>query len=468
MVFFILMKPIQISLKLLTSFAVPVVLLAFSSACSSKSVKQAGTSSENAKVVPLVGTFQVNRYTLSNGLRLLVVEDHTSPTFAYQTWFRVGSRDEVPGKTGLAHLFEHMMFKETTHLKDGEFDRMLESAGAEGENAFTSRDYTAYVQEMPKDKLDLIARVEADRMHYLVVNEVAFKTELEVVQNERRFRNENSPDGLIYQELFDMAFTKHPYHWPVIGYQEDLNKMSPDYARNFYKTWYSPNHATIVVVGDVSPQAVFETVQKYYGSYSPEPTPPSEVVQEPAQTSARRKTLKLNMQVEKLMMGYHIPEISNSDTAALTVARTILVGGKSSRLNRALVETGIASSVDGYDLDDKDPSVLIFAANMQKDKQAAVAETVILREIARLTQELVNYRELARAKNSLAFQFYEAFDDNSEKAKFMGHYESISSSFETGIETFKKTQSVTAQEVQDVLKRWLDPKNRTVIVGVPK
>jgi zinc protease len=200
--------------------------------------------------LPFIGGFEVHRYVLDNGLKLMIVEDHSSPTFAYHTWFRVGSRDEKVKYTGLAHLFEHMMFKGTTVHPPGEFDRLLERAGAEGENAFTSHDYTAYVQEMPKSELDLIVRLEADRMVNLVVDEKSFKTETEVVQNERRFRTENSPDGTLTQILFETAFTKHSYHWPVIGYQEDLERMSAQDAFSFYKTFYNPNNAVVVVVGE--------------------------------------------------------------------------------------------------------------------------------------------------------------------------------------------------------------------------
>lgn len=444
------------------------ILFLFLTACATESTTTIRPPIAQKDIASLVGDYKVNRYTLSNGLRLLVVEDHSSPTFAYQTWFRVGSRDEVPGRTGLAHLFEHMMFKGTKNLKEGEFDKILESNGAEGENAFTSRDYTAYVQEVPKDKLDLIMKVESDRMVNLIVNEQSFKTELEVVQNERRFRNENSPDGTMWQELFGSAFTKHSYHWPVIGYQEDLDRMTAKDARDFYQSYYSPNHATVIVVGDVDPSRVLELANQHYGELKRQESPPHTIPMEPPQIQPRRKLLKLNIEVEKLMMGYHVPGIADADIPTLILLQTILTGGKSARMNRALVETGISSTVDSSDLEDKDPSLLIFASNLQKGRRAAEAESVILKEIDRVINTPIPADEIERAKNRTSFGFYESLSSNSEKANFLGHWEATSNNFELGIEQYKKILTVTAVDLKAVAKKYFDRSNRTVITGVRK
>lgn len=441
--------------------------------CTTITQKEANTNPsidhlKQKEVIPFIGNFSVNRFTLANGLRLLVVEDHSSPTLAYQTWFKVGSRDEVPGRTGLAHLFEHMMFKGTKNMKDGEFDRALEGAGAQGENAFTSRDYTAYIQEMPKDKLELIAKLEADRMVNLVINPASFKTEREVVQNERRFRTENSPDGLIYQELFGLAFQKHPYHWPVIGYQKDLENMSHKNALDFYQAYYSPNHATVVVVGDVKADEVLKTIQSHYGKLEPQETPEHSISSETAQKSPRKKELKLNIQVDKLMIGYHVPGLTHQDIPKLAVFQSILTGGKSSRLNQALVETGIATSVDAYDPDDKDPTLMIIAANLQKGKKVYEAESAILRELSKLTQETVSQAELDRAKNKINFGFYEGLESNYQKAHFLGHYEATAGDLAEGIRQQKKILDVSAANIQDIAKRYFNPNHRTVITGVKK
>jgi zinc protease len=457
---------------LLRLLATPLAAALLLAACSGKAVKpgreapQAGGA--GSAVVPFVGTFKVNRFTLDNGLRLLVVEDHSSPTFAFQTWFRVGSRDEVPGRTGLAHLFEHMMFKQTKALKEGEFDRILEQAGAEGENAFTSRDYTVYVQELPKDKLELIVRLEAERMVNLVIDEKSFETERQVVQNERRFRNENSPDGLMYQTIFEAAYSKHSYRWPIIGYQEDLDRMTAKDAMEFYRAYYSPNHATIVVVGDVDPERVHSLVRKHYGEIPGQPSPASAIEPEPQQRSAKRKSLRLNMQLEKLLVGYRIPAVTHEDIPALETLQAVLTGGKSSRLYRALVSTGIASAVDSYDLEDKDPSLFILYVNLQEKRKAAQAEQVLLRELARLAREPVAAAELERAKNRVSFNFLQGLDSNDEKARFLGHFEAIAGGFEAGLAQHERVKAVTALDVQAVVRRYLAPENRTVVTGVPK
>jgi zinc protease len=427
-----------------------------------------GDAGKTGSKVPFFGAMEVHRYVLPNGLKLLVLEDDSSPTFAYQTWFRVGSRDEAVGYTGLAHLFEHMMFKGTKTLGEGKFDRILEEAGAEGENAFTSRDYTAYVQEMPKDKLDLIAKLESDRMVNLIVNDASFKTEREVVQNERRFRNENSPDGLMYQEIFGVAFQKHSYRWPVIGYEADLNRMGSAEAVKFYSDYYAPNRATIVVVGDVKANEVLDVVTKYYGKLEPKTPPENPIPAEPAQTKPRHKTLKLNTQVQKIMVAYPVPAVTHADVPALQVMRTVLTGGKSSRLYRALVDAGITTSIDTYDLDDKDPSILTFIANCQKGRKASEAESVLLKEIASFQKIAISQAELDRAKNTLQTQLYDSLTAPNERAIFLGHYETVSDSFRTGVEMMQKIASVTPTQIQEVAKKYLNPNARSVVIGVQK
>ncbi len=423
---------------------------------------------KSGKKVPFFGSIEIYRYVLPNGLKLLVLEDSASPTFAYQTWIRVGSRDEEVKYTGLAHLFEHMMFKGTKDLPEGKFDRLLEQSGAEGENAFTSRDYTAYVQELPKDKLELIAKLESDRMVNLVVNDQSFKTEREVVQNERRMRNENSPDGLMYQEIFGVAFQKHSYRWPVIGYEEDLNRMTAGDAEKFYKSHYAPNHATVVVVGDVKAHEVLKIVTKYYGHLAPTMLAEKEVPVEPVQTAPRLKVLKLNTQVQKLMVAYPVPPVVHSDTPALQVMRTVLTGGKSSRLYKALVDSGITTSFDTYDLDDKDPSILIFMGNLQKGRKATEAETVMLKTIEKFKKDPISAAELERAKNALQSQFYDSLTAPSERANFIGHYESVSNSFKTGVDIFHQIANVTATEVQSAAQKYLNANSRSVVMGVQK
>ena len=410
----------------------------------------------------------MTRFTFKNGLRLLVHEDHSSPTFAYQVWFNVGSRHEEEGRTGLAHLFEHMMFKGTSKLPDGEFDRLMDEMGAVGQNAYTTQDHTTYIEQLPKERLEKVIELEADRMRNLVVNDQSFSTEREVVQNERRFRNENSPDGLMYQELYGLAFTKHPYRWPVIGYAQDLANMTAADARAFYLKHYAPNRAVIVVSGDVRAGNVRDLIQKYYGEHPRVELALHPITPEPEQKSPRRKTLRLNVQVEKLIMGYHIPNGAHEDQPVLDVIQTVLSSGRSSRLQKALVDSGIASSAWGYASTSQDPDLFIFGVSLQDQVKANLAEKVILRELNRLTTEEIPQLELERARNILNFGFYSSLESNYEKAEFIGMHESQMGGAEKGLELQKKRLQVTTSQIREVATKYFQPEQRSVIVGLKK
>lgn len=421
--------------------------------------------------LPFFGKYRAFRFELPNGLKLVVVRDTSSPTFAINTWFNVGSRNERKNYTGLAHLFEHMMFKQTKNTKEGEFDKTLEEAGAEGENAFTSHDYTAYVEELPSDKLELVLKLESDRMVNLVVDEKAFKTEREVVQNERRFRNENSADGTLSQELFSLAYSKHPYHWPVIGYEEDLKRMSADDARNFYEAYYNPNRATIVLSGDVDPFLAHKLVKKYYGSIVNRKTPKEQappIIPEPEQKSPRSKTVKLNIKVEKLVMAYKVPGISHPDTPTLNIIQALLSEGNNSRFEHSLIDTGIASSADSGNYENVDTSLFVLNANLQANKPAKLAESVILKELENLKTKPVSDAELARAKNIFQFMFIDGLSTNSQKAHFIGQYETVLGHFKEGLRNIDAIQNITAIDVQRVAKKYFSPNARTTVIGVKK
>ena len=426
------------------------------------------SQSGNFEEIALTPNFKALRAVLPNGLKLIIVKDTSSPTFAYQTWFDVGSRNEVIGKTGLAHLFEHLMFKGTTHHPEGEFDSLLERAGVEEENAFTTHDQTVYVQELPKDQVDLIIGLEADRMVNLIVNEVSFKTEREVVQNERRFRKENSAEGTIYQTLFEMSFTEHPYHWPVIGYEQDLNLMNAQDARNFYELYYSPNRSTIVLVGDVDENSVYQKVLKAYGAIPNKPAVNAVVTPDSEQTAQRRKKLELNIEVQKLWMAYKIPDAKSLDAPVLEAIQGVLAEGKNCRLNRALVDTGIAGSVSAGSLGLKDSGLFLFETDLQKGKEAKLAESVLTREIERLKTNLVSPSELKRALTLMRFRFYEKLATASGKAHFIGQAELQLGSLEAGLAEQEKIAQVTPEQVMQVANRYFNTDKLNVIIAVPK
>lgn len=414
-----------------------------------------------------IGDMKVHRYRLENGMKVLILEDHSSPTFAYHTWFNVGSKDEQKGLTGLAHLFEHMMFKETKNLKEGEFDRLLESAGAEGENAFTSRDYTGYIQSLPKDKLDLITRVESERMVNLIVNKKALDTEREVVQNERRLRKENNPDGQLYERLYQMAYTRHPYHWPVIGYEADLNATTKDSAESFYKRFYAPNNATVVIVGDVNPNDAMAKISKYYGALKPMPIDRKEAPKEPTQKAERSETKALKIQVPKLVVGYHTINVNHADLPALEILRNVLSEGKGSRLYRKLVDSSIATEVSVGNDENVYPGLFVFSVNMQKGRTAEQALSMIDQEIDAMIAGRASKEEIDRAIAMHRFGTYDGLASNYRKAYFLGFYETVAGRFERGTEIIDAFKSVTPQDLARVARTYLKSQSRNIVIGVP-
>jgi zinc protease len=232
-----------------------------------------------------------HEFLLSNGLKLIVREDHRAPTVAHMVWYRAGSMDEVNGRTGVAHVLEHMMFKGTHKVKSGEFSRLVAAVGGR-ENAFTSRDYTAYFQQVEKSKLDEVIRLEADRMSNLNFDDEEFLKEIQVVMEERRLRTEDNPSGLLNESLMATAYMSSPYRHPVVGWMNDLQNMKPADARDWYRNWYAPNNATVVISGDVDPKQVLKVVEKYYGAIARKELPERKPQIEPPQKGMKQVLVK--------------------------------------------------------------------------------------------------------------------------------------------------------------------------------
>jgi zinc protease len=414
---------------------------------------------------PWADAFQVYRYKLSNGLKILVVPDDSSPTFAYQTWYQVGSINEVVGKTGLAHLFEHMMFKATKNHPDGQFIPTLSQAGAYGLNASTSQDYTVYMQELPQKQFSLIAGFEADRMTNLVVDDQALKTELKVVKNERKMRVDNDPDGQLEEALMRLAYPNHPYGWPVIGFEADLDAVTAKDAVGFYEQFYSPNHATLVVVGAVAPNEVVGQVESLYGSYlpksqpvlPPEPEFPSKIV---------RETLRLTIQNEKLKIAFGMGSLVSPDKPVLDLIAALLAGGKSSRLIRALVNTGIATSVDADAGESRSNGLFTIHVNLQKGKHSSSAESIVLAELAKMSQAVVSQEELKRALIAQEMQYYQALESNYSKARLLGFYETVAGDFNLMQQQFDQLKTVTAEQIKQVCQKTFPADRRIVVSGI--
>jgi zinc protease len=429
-----------------------------------------GACSKPPTVEKLTQGLELSRFELENGLRLAVVEDPSSPTVAVQVWYQVGSRDEKKGKTGLAHLFEHMMFKRTKNLPEGEFDRLLETAGAEGSNAYTVRDATVYVVEVPKESAGLALRLEAERMENLIIDEQSFKTEREVVHNERRQTYENNPDGILFHELYELVFAQSSYRWPIIGYKEDLDSMTAQDAQEFFADFYHPSRAVLIVVGDVSASKIHQEVKGLFGKIglnkkvtarAPAPT-------EPAQTNLKRKIVRIDTPVRSILMGIRAPRLENEDRPAFEVMGQILAGGRSSRLQKALVDTGISSSVSTLPPPENGDSLLLLGTSLQSGRKPEDAERAIAQEFKALGLESPSTAELEAAKNQLLFARHMQWMTHEAIAQTVGQALTLFGSVDLYQKHVEKLFQVTAQDVQKVASKYLIDRNLTTVVGVPK
>lgn len=420
-----------------------------------------------------VACAEVFEHTLSNGLRVIVREDHRAPVLVQQIWYKAGSMDERTGKTGIAHVLEHMMFKGTKRVPAGEFSRRIAAAGGR-ENAFTSYDYTAYFQQLHKSKLALAMLLESDRMHNLNLSAAEFSREIKVVMEERRMRTDDDPHSLLQEKMMAVTFQEHPYHHPVIGWMSDLEHLTVNDARDWYKQWYAPNNATLVIAGDVNARDVFALAQRYYGNIPRQKLPPARIYTEPAQVGIKRMVVKAPAELPLLVMGFHAPNIADVQQDwkpyALEMLAGVLSGNESARLNKHLVrETQIASSVSaGYDSASRGPGVFTLEAVPTEGKRVADVETALRSEIASLVKDGVSADELKRVKAQvLAGEVYK-LDSVFYQAMQVGQMESIGLGYEAIPVILKKLQAVTAEQVSQVAREFLQDDNLTVAVLDPQ
>ncbi len=302
-----------------------------------------------------------------NGMKVVVKEDHRAPVVISQVWYRVGSAQEHSGITGVSHVLEHMMFKGTEKYPSGTFSSTLAEIGAR-DNAFTGRDYTSYYQLMEKSKLEVSFELESDRMLNLILSTDDFASELEVVKEERRLRTDDNPNALVYEQLYATAFLNNPYHHPIIGWMNDLDNLTLEDLREWYKRWYTPNNATLVVVGDVRPKAVFALAEEYFAGLESRPVKASKPRSEHPQTGTRRVTVKAIAKLPYLMLGYKVPSLATAEhdwePYALSVLAGVLDGGRSARLSKRLVREKelVASAGSGYNIYARYPTLFLFDA----------------------------------------------------------------------------------------------------------
>ncbi|TXT32155.1 MAG: peptidase M16 C-terminal:peptidase M16 N-terminal [Rhodocyclaceae bacterium] len=380
--------------------------------------------------------------TLKNGLRVIVKEDHRAPTAVQMVWYRIGSTDEVDGASGVAHVLEHMMFKGTPNVGPGEFNKRVAAAGGR-DNAFTSRDYTAYFQQVPKEKLP------------------------EMMQ-ERRMRTDDNPQSKLFEQMNAVAFQAHPYRRPIIGWMNDLETMTAADAKAWYDTWYVPNNAYVIITGDVDHKEVFALAEKYYAPLEGRPLPVRRQQVEPAQEGTRKVTVKAPAELPVLIMGYKAPILrdidKDSDPYALEMLASILDGHDAARFNKKLVredKVALSAGID-YDATARGPGMLYLHGTPSEGKTVSDLEAALRAEIARVQKDGVSEQELKRAKAQLiAGQVYK-LDSMFGQAMEIGQIEAVGLPYQKLDRMLDKLQKVTAADIQAVAKKYFNDDALTI------
>ncbi len=410
---------------------------------------------------------RLEQHTLSNGLKIVFVEDHSVPMISYQTWFRVGSVDENYGTTGLAHLFEHLMFKGTAKYGPKQYFLQLEAKGAEV-NAATTRDYTFFYQSFVPSLLEKVVDLESDRMRNLIINEQSTQSEKAVVLEERRLRTENNPEGKMQEALWELAYRAHPYQWPVIGYPQDLLRTGVEEIREFYDRHYQPSNATLVIVGDFNPEATLALLKTYYGKISSAPAPKREIRNEPQQNEERRLVLRESVAAESFAQAYHVTSAQDDQSYALDVLASVLFDGTSSRANRKLVEDKkIMLGISGAAFTPTYPGLFVITGMMKRGFHAEEAEKELEALIHAAQEELVSEDEIEVAVRQLTMQLVDSVRTPQGLGQLIGTVQTVFGDPRRFAEDLSKYFKVTASDVRRVAQKFLIPNNRSVVTLVP-
>jgi len=413
------------------------------------------------------GGLTVRRYALANGLRVLILVDRSAPVLSYHTWFRVGSKHERPGKTGLAHLFEHLMFNESKNVPRGQLDKLIESAGGET-NAATWVDWTHYHSELPSSELPLIVRLEADRMQHLILRKQQVTSEIEVVANERRYRVDDDIEGQVSELLYSTAFTKHPYHWPTIGWMADIESFTPKDCEQFYETFYAPNNATLVIAGDVDEDETLALVQQHYGKIAAARLPRYAPPKEPPQRRERSVQLERPTPAPKLALGYRACSFRDSDYPALALANDVLFGGRSSRLvARLFRDEELVTDAHGSIAPFADPGLYEIWLSLRPGKDLELALRIVDEELVRLRKKPVPRLELEKVKNRMELSFLQGLETASGKAEQIGFFETVLGDGGALFSRLDELRAVTARDIQVVANRYFDSRRRTRVTVMP-
>ena len=424
----------------------------------------------------------VTETVLSNGLKVLLLENHKAPVITFQVWYRVGSRNEEYGKTGISHLLEHMMFRGTERVGPGELARIIQENGGQ-HNAFTSADSTTYFQNLKSDRIGVSLELESDRMQNLVLQEEGFRTERSVVMEERRLRTDDNPKAVAWEQLWAAGFQSQPYHWPVIGWMEDIARLRLEDVKAYYKRFYNPVNAVLVVVGDFDKKTLLEKIERSFGAIRRGVLPGQRVSIDEPHNGERRITVKREARLASVVMGFHVPNLrglsdkgaseiqdvqESRDSYALEVVEALLGWGESSRLQSSLVrgkKLALAVGVS-HPLLSKDPSLFTISADVLPDKSVTDIERATDEEIERLQREPVSERELQKAKNQLEASFIFQQDSIFSQASQLARYEMVSSW--RNIDAYLPSiRAISAEDIQRVVKRYITPDNRTTVILRP-
>ena len=410
--------------------------------------------------------------TLENGLKVIVKEDRRAPSVVNMVWYRVGSMDEIDGSSGVAHVLEHLMFKGTENFASGEFNKRVAAMGGR-DNAFTSRDYTAYFQQVPSDRIGDVIGLEADRMRHLRFSDDEFTKEIEVVKEERRLRTDDKPRSLVFEQLMATAFVAHPYRRPIIGWMTDLEQMRAEDARAWYHTWYAPNNAVVVIVGDVDHEKVFKDVQAAFGGFQPETLPERRAIIEPEQKGPRNAVVRAPAELPYVAMAWRAPTLKDldkdTDVYALQVLAAVLDGHDGARIPRNVVRGSqvAVSAGAGYDGTGRGESLFIVDGSPSRGKTVDDVQKALLAEIAKIREEGVSEAELRRVKaQAIAGQIYEK-DSLMGQAMEIGSLAAIGMSWQDEDLMIEKLRAVTADQVQDVARRYFSDETLSVAVLEP-
>ncbi len=417
---------------------------------------------------PIVDLDRVVARELPNGLRVRLLADGSAPTVSYYTFFRVGSRNERLGTTGISHLFEHMMFNGAAKYGPKEFDRVLESQGGSS-NAYTSNDVTAYYEDFASDALETVIDLESDRMRSLALTPETLEQERQVVKEERRLRTENSIFGLMEEQLESLVFLAHPYRWPVVGWMEDIDRITRDDCVEFFRTYYSPGNATIYAVGDLEPDATLAAIERAYGGIPAGPAPKPVAQGEPPQRGERRAVVHYPSQAAALLVGWRGPAAKSPDSAALDVLQTALAVGESSRLRRRLVEVeelAVSAHVSwGWRID---PGVFLVFAELAPGVKTEKAERVLWEELEELATKGIAAAELKRARRLLRSSVLHELATHNGIAHALGQAEALLGDWREAGRALAQYAAVGVKDVRRVASSWLEAGKRCVVTLEPE